>query len=76
MFSNGELYIPNYTSTSFQKSSWINGVAETNTDATATFGAGGPAAQNTATAAISSMVFGGTTWQIGTTIRLYGIKNL
>jgi hypothetical protein len=75
MFSNADLLFPNYTS-STTKSVFINGTCETQTDATASFGTMQNACKIDMTAGISSIDFAGTTWQIGTQIRLYGIKTL
>ena len=74
-FSNGEIYIPNYSSTSVAKSWGAEGVTEDNaTGALAYLVAG----TNTSTAAISSLTF--YAWQSfinfvsGSTFELYGIK--
>lgn len=75
-FSNGEIYIPNYSSTTVAKS-WISdGVTENNATAALIYLVGGG---NTSTAAISSLTF--YAWQSfinfvsGSQIYLYGIKN-
>jgi hypothetical protein len=74
-FSNADILMPSYTN-SFSKSIFINGTCETQTDATATFGTCQNSDFINMSAGISSITFGGTTYQVGTTIRLYGIKNL
>ena len=75
-FSNGEIYFPNYSSTSVAKSWSTNAVTENNASNAAQFMVGG---LNTSTAAISSLTF--YAWQnfinfvSGSTFYLYGIKN-
>ena len=74
-FSNGELYIPNYSSTTLSKSWSTTAVTENNATAA---GAWMVAGANTSTAAISSLTF--YAWQSfinfvpGSTFYLYGIK--
>jgi hypothetical protein len=74
-FSNADILMPNYTN-SLVKSVFINGTCESRNDSTSSFGTCQNADKINVTAGITSIQFGGTTWQIGTTIRLYGIKNL
>lgn len=75
-FSNGELYFPNYSSTSIVKSWSETAVTENNGTNAAEFMVGG---LNTSTAAISSLTF--YAWQsfinfvAGSTFYIYGIKN-
>ena len=75
-FSNGELYIPNYSSTTLGKTWSTTAVTENNATAAGTWMVAG---SNTSTAAISSLTF--YAWQSfinfvpGSTFYLYGIKN-
>ena len=75
-FSNGELYIPNYSSTTLGKTWSTTAVAENNATAGGSWMVAG---NNTSTAAISSLTF--YAWQSfinfvpGSTFYLYGIKN-
>ena len=75
-FSNGELYIPNYSSTTVGKSWTTTAVTENNATAAGLWMVAG---SNTSTAAISSLTF--YAWQSfinfvpGSTFYLYGIKN-
>jgi len=75
-FSNGEIYIPNYASTTVAKSWSTTAVTENNATAAATWLVAG---SNSSTAAISSLTF--YAWQgfinfvSGSTFELYGIKN-
>jgi hypothetical protein len=74
-FSNGEIYFPNYSSTSITKSWSTTAVTENNTSNAAGFMVSG---FNTSTAAISSLTF--YAWQnfinfaVGSTFYLYGIS--
>jgi hypothetical protein len=71
IFSNAEVYIPNYTLSS-NKSFSVDGVAETNSSTRYSNLTGGLWAN---TAAITSITFTGTTIQQHSTAYLYGIKN-
>lgn len=75
-FSNGEIYLPNYSSTSIAKSWSADGVTENNATSVVDYLVAG---NNTSTAAITSITF--YAWQSfinfvsGSTFYLYGIKN-
>jgi hypothetical protein len=75
-FSNGELYFPNYSSTTIAKSWSSTSVTEDGSTYGVQYLVAG---QNTSTAAISSLTF--YAWQsfinfvAGSTFTLYGIKN-
>jgi hypothetical protein len=74
-FSNGEIYLPNYSSTTLAKSWSSTAVTENNATTALTWMVAG---RNTSTAAISSLTF--YAWQSfinfvsGSQIYLYGIK--
>ena len=76
VFSNGELYFPNYSSTTIAKSWSSTSVTEDGSTYGVQYLVAG---QNTSTAAISSLTF--YAWQsfinfvAGSTFYLYGIKN-
>lgn len=75
-FSNGEIYIPNYSSTTLNKTWSTTAVTENNATTAATWMVGG--INTSTTAAISSITF--YAWQTfinfvsGSTFYLYGIK--
>lgn len=75
-FSNGEIYLPNYASTTVAKSWSTDAVTENNATAAGTWLVAGT---NSSTAAISSLTF--YAWQSfinfvsGSSFELYGIKN-
>ena len=75
-FSNVEIYMPNYSSTTLEKCFSITGVTENNATSALTWMVG---SRNTTTGATNSITF--QAWQsfinfvAGTTFYIYGIKN-